>query len=305
MFPGFFLALPLSRLYHRLGADQSRRSRRSCPRSRPRCRCRPGSRSFQSGLYGATCSPAFLRRRSRRQGRCGLEADGAASATAVLLKNLGYALVPLVLTVARCGLDLVVRRDPPAGEAPPPPLQLGRRRPRRASSAAASRNVGAKPNRKCLQQMGSAELPPRSLRACRRMPGRRRSSTSGSPVIVRDPRLAGAALLPGRMGAEQFEVLQAADHVGDAARHPHRRGARGDPVRHHDGDGIGGGRCRRRLPARVPGPHARLEAHQGGGVPDGQDHLDGVLAVRRLGAVLRRCSPSSAARRCWRAGCCR
>ena len=31
-----------------------------------------------------------------------------------------------------------------------------------------------------------------------------------------------------------------------------------------------------------------LEAHQGGGVPDREDHGDGLLAVRRLGAVLRR-----------------
>ena len=35
-------------------------------------------------------------------------------------------------------------------------------------------------------------------------------------------------------------------------------------------------------------PHAQLEAHQGSGVPDRQDHRHGVLAVRRLGAVLRR-----------------
>ena len=32
--------------------------------------------------------------------------------------------------------------------------------------------------------------------------------------------------------------------------------------------------------------HAQLAAHQGSGVPDRQDDGDGVLAVRRLGAVL-------------------
>ena len=45
-------------------------------------------------------------------------------------------------------------------------------------------------------------------------------------------------------------------------------------------------RRRRCVPARAPGRHAQLEAHQGSGVPDRQDHRHGVLAVRRLGAVL-------------------
>ena len=81
---------------------------------------------------------------------------------------------------------------------------------------------------------------------------------------------------------------QAAHLVGDAARHPHRRRAGRHPVRHHDGDGIRRRRRRGRVPAGLPGADARLEAHQGGGVPDRQDHRDGVLAVRRLGAVLRR-----------------
>jgi len=43
-----------------------------------------------------------------------------------------------------------------------------------------------------------------------------------------------------------------------------------------------------RVPAGGASPHARLGAHQAGGVPDGQDHRHGVLAVRRLGAVLGR-----------------
>ena len=60
----------------------------------------------------------------------------------------------------------------------------------------------------------------------------------------------------------------------------------GDPVRHHDRDGVGRGRRRRRLHPGVPCPHARLEAHQGSGVPHREDHGHGVLAVRRLGAVL-------------------
>ena len=51
---------------------------------------------------------------------------------------------------------------------------------------------------------------------------------------------------------------------------------------------FGRGRRRRRLPAGGAGAHARLEAHQRSRVPHRQDHRDGVLAVRRFGAVLRR-----------------
>ena len=45
MFPGFFLALPLPRLRHRLGDASTRRSRRRCRRSRRACRCRTGCAS--------------------------------------------------------------------------------------------------------------------------------------------------------------------------------------------------------------------------------------------------------------------
>ena len=97
-----------------------------------------------------------------------------------------------------------------------------------------------------------------------------------------------------------------APHLFDhAARHPHRHRAGGDPVRHHDRHRIGRRRRCGRLPAGAAGPDARLEADQGGGVPDRQDHGDGLLAVRRLGAVLGRFRASSAVRRCSRAGCCR
>ena len=74
--------------------------------------------------------------------------------------------------------------------------------------------------------------------------------------------------------------------VGDAARHPDGGRARGDPVRHHHRDGIRCGRRRRRIPAGVPRAHPELAAHQGGSLSHRQDHGDGVLAVRRLGAVL-------------------
>ena len=133
-----------------------------------------------------------------------------------------------------------------------------------------------------LEQLGAPER-----RRRQRPPSRAvdRASMSGSPSSPRSWRLMLAPLLP----AHERRALRGpeAPHLlGDAARHPHRRRAGGDPVRHHDGDRVGGGRRGRRLPARLPGPHARLEAHQGGGVPDRQDHRHGVLAVRRLGAVL-------------------
>ena len=44
--------------------------------------------------------------------------------------------------------------------------------------------------------------------------------------------------------------------------------------------------------AGVASANAELEAHQGSGVSDRQDHIDGVLAVRRLGAVLGGVRPS-------------
>ncbi len=47
-----------------------------------------------------------------------------------------------------------------------------------------------------------------------------------------------------------------------------------------------GRRRRRRLSACLPGQDARLETHQGSGIPDGENHSHGVLAVRRFGAVL-------------------
>jgi TRAP-type mannitol/chloroaromatic compound transport system permease large subunit len=80
---------------------------------------------------------------------------------------------------------------------------------------------------------------------------------------------------------------EARDLVGDAARHPHRARAGGNPVRHHHRDRIRRRWGSRRVRAGISGANARLEAHQGGGVPHRQDDRDGVLVVRRLSAVLR------------------
>src|SRR5207244_1117434 len=80
--------------------------------------------------------------------------------------------------------------------------------------------------------------------------------------------------------------------VDDAAGHSYRRRARCYPVRHHHRDRVRRRRRRRRVFAGGASAHAGLETHQGSGVPDRENHRNGVLAVRWLGAVLRRiCDP--------------
>ena len=54
-----------------------------------------------------------------------------------------------------------------------------------------------------------------------------------------------------RIDADRLRDPEAADLLGHAARHSHRRRARRHPVRHHDGDRIGRRRRRRRVPAGV------------------------------------------------------
>ena len=49
---------------------------------------------------------------------------------------------------------------------------------------------------------------------------------------------------------------------------------------------IGGGWRGGRVPARIPGADARLETHQPGRISHRENHIDGVLAVRRFGTVL-------------------
>ena len=201
---------------------------------------------------------------------------------------------------------VVVRRDPPAGGRPaagrrhrrsrrsttrrsrwaPAPRRSRRKKSWRSSAAAQSRSQPRPASEpEALQQMGSAEL---------REQARPRLPEAGPPpefytyfcAYRRRHLRPAAALLLLDHGGRAVRGAAAADLLGDAARHPHRGRAGRDPVRHHDGDRIGRGRRRRRVPAGLPGAHARLEAHQGGGVPHRQDHRDGVLAVRRLGAVL-------------------
>ena len=266
-------------------------------------------------LFGALLAPAKA---------MNISVDGARIGYAMLLKNFGFALVPLVLTLAtlwatwwyvvihqqpdirrrRRGIDRSRRLDDApqplgAGAAPQPAEEKLEELGARQRPAPRRRNEP-----EALQQMGSAELREQTTAA---------PSEAGPPpefyTLLRVHRRPSSALLLlyyyWKHGGRAVRGPAAADLLGDAARHPHRGRAGRDPVRHHHGDGIGRGRRGRRLPARVPGADAGLEAHQGSGVPHRQDHRDGVLAVRRLGAVLGGVRASSAARRWSRAGCCR
>src|SRR5438128_1071061 len=72
-------------------------------------------------------------------------------------------------------------------------------------------------------------------------------------------------------------AAEAAHRVGHAAGHPHHRGARGDPLRHHDRHRVGRDRRGRRIHPGPAGAHIRLGAAQAVGVPDREDHRDGLL----------------------------
>ena len=250
MFPGFFLAF-LYLVYVIGWAMLNPRIAPQLPEEQTRVPV-PGwverlqaaySRNVLVGLAKALFAPARA---------SGLEADGKPLGYRGILCNFGVALVPFVLAVVVLGRHLVVRGDPQE-------IHRGSRGRRPAA-------VG------------------RRGRASRRRPTKATSTAfyiwfAAIAVLMAAGRRA-LLLAHGRRALHGAEALE---RLGDAARHPHGDRAGGDPVRHHHGHRIGGGRRGRRLPARLPGAHARLEAHQGGGVPDRQDHRHGVLAVRRLG----------------------
>ena len=274
-------------------------------------------------------------------------------------------MVPVALTVGTLRRDLVVRRH----------LQRARRwRPRpsrlRAPSAAAPQTAPAapqapaaprrrrrsrrssarrRPRWRAASRQRSADAPPEEMTLARRSrrPSRRRArsprtSTSGSGGWPRSPRCC-SPIYFWRMDGEQLEILKELIAVGGAARGAHRRGARGDPVRHLHRHRVGGDRrARRALPGghgevparglvvesrrrdrrrrarlvrrrdfvellvsgslgahvlgdRRAGAHESAELHRSFGenikqvdVPHREDDGDGLLAVRRLGALLRR-----------------
>ena len=260
MFPGFFLSL-LYLVYIVGWAILNPKIAPALPEEQTRVPVPAWMRKLQSayspnmlvGLFAALLSPGKPRRSRRKAGRVDYW---------MLFKNFVAALVPLALIARHAVAAVVVRRHPPAG-------RRRRRGPGRSASSSDPQD---------REQTGPARPP---------IPVRRRVSTSAFGAhrpVLRGDRSLRYYWQHGRRAARGGE---AADRLGDAARHPDGRRARGHPVRHHDRDRIRRRRRGRRLPARLPGAHAQLEAHQGSGIPDRQDDRHGVLAVRRLGAVLR------------------
>ena len=319
MFPGFFLAF-LYLVYIIGWALINPKIAPKLPESETRVPVRPWvselqqaySRKMLPALFGALLAPAKA---------MNISVDGARIGYSMLLKNFGFALVPLVLTLATLWATwwyVVIHQQPdiPTPPAGIDPAEGGRRAAaagRRCGFAAGRRKAGRarrrQVRRRDQERAGNAAADGQRRTARTDQGGAfRRRTTAGVLYLLRVHRRdlrPGAAVLLLDHGGRAVRGAAAVDFLGDAARHPHRGRAGRDPARHHHRDGIGRGRRRGRLPARLPGPDAGLEAHQGSGVPDREDHLDGVLAVRRLGAVLggvRDPRRSGAARK---AGCCR
>ena len=255
MFPGFFLAF-LYLVYVIGWALINPKIAPPLPEEQTRVPVPAWMHAIPGALFAQHVRRRCSRRCSRRAKARGLEIDGKPMTYWALVKQFR---------------DLAGAVDPDGGHAlcscGGTSSSTNRPAPRRRRGLAAARR------RRCTQT------------AARRRQGAADQFYSGS---ASSPSLCAALMLRyyWRMTGERFEVIKLLTSSVDAARHPDRHRARRDPVRHHDRDRIRRGRRRRRLPPGVPCAHARLEAHQGGGVPHRQDHRDGVLAVRRLGAVL-------------------
>ena len=176
MFPGFFLAF-LYLVYVIGWALINPKIAPKLPESATRVPVRPWiaelqqayTRKLLPALISATLSPAKA---------MNLSADGVRIGYGTLLKNLGYALVPLVLTVATLWATwwyVVIHQQPdlptPAAisaqqRASDAPQQLGagaasepvEEKLEELGSAGQSKASGAKAEPEVLQQMGSAEL---------------------------------------------------------------------------------------------------------------------------------------------------
>ena len=260
MFPGFFLAF-LYLVYIIGWAMINPKIAPKLPEEQTRVPVPAWVRAVPGGSIRATCCRRSVARCSRRPRRWRSTPDGKPLGYSDAAQELAVALVPLVLVAGTLWLVwwyVVIHQQAVGAEA----RRAGR--PAAAGRAAAGRR----------SQRRSTDGPPTAFYCW------------FGVIAVVCGCVAARALLPAAWTPSGFEVLKLLTSsvmplgiltVVVLAR---------DPVRHHHRHGIGGGRRRRRLPAGLPGAHARLEAHQGGGVPHRQDHRDGVLAVRRLGAVL-------------------
>ena len=216
--PGLLPVLPLPRLHHRLGADRSQDRAARCRRSRRACRCRAGCEKVQAA-YSRNLLVALPRARwsSPAQGGRHRRRGQARWATAqLLLEPCVTALVPLLLAVAsRMWRPVVVRRHPPAGGA------------RRAEVAG-------------VQQLGTPGIATAPATEAELGP-----PPAFYHVVLPRSRVLLALMLRALLlahGRRALRRAEAADRLGDAARHPDGGRAGGDPVRHHDGHRIGRGR---------------------------------------------------------------
>ena len=174
MFPGFFLAL-LYLIYIIGWALINPKIAPKLPESETRVPVRPWvaelqqvySRKMLPALFGALLAPAKA---------MNISADGARIGYTMLLKNFGFALVPLVLTLATLWATwwyVVIHQQPDVrrhrrhrysrrsttrrSRWAPAPLRSRRKKSWRSSAAAAS-GAATRNEPEALQQMGSAEL---------------------------------------------------------------------------------------------------------------------------------------------------
>ena len=245
------------------GRPSIRRLPRPCRRNRRRFRCRPGCEAFEAvysrnmlvGLLSALFSPSKA---------MALETGNGRLTYWKLLKNSSALhwypsrLTAFILWRWCGGMSSSIRK----------PRPKAKRRPDWSSSAL---------HRRWVERRRASD-------------GRRTGDqlllvVFGLIVVV-------TAVMPSRyyrrMNAERPRGRETPLLVRYAVGRPHHRRAWRDLVRGYDSDGICCGGRGRGLPACVSGPNAQLEAHEGGGLPDGEDHGHGVLAFCRLCGVLRR-----------------
>ncbi len=224
MFPGFFLAF-LYLVYIIGWALINPKIAPKLPESETRVPVRPWvaelqqaySRNMLPALFAAVLSPAKA---------MSISVDGARIGYAMLLKNLGFALVPLVLTLATLWAAwwyVVIHQQPDAQSPIAAAASSGSKRRRSRSAPApaapaaeekleelgggAPRSSATKKNEpEVLQQMGSAELQNKAAAA---------PSEAGPPpefytYFAFTAAIFGLLLLYyyWTMGAEQFEVLR-------------------------------------------------------------------------------------------------
>ena len=171
---GLLPGVPLSRLRHRLGADQSedraKASRERNPRSGPAM-----GRRAAAGLFAQDAAGAVWRVLAPAKAM-NISADGARIGYPMLLKNFGFALVPLVLTVATLWATWWYVVIHPQPDIPTPPAASIQQKvddaPQPLGAGAASQpaeekleelgggrsGAATKNEPEALQQMGSAEL---------------------------------------------------------------------------------------------------------------------------------------------------